>query len=178
MGNHIIRLKGGWGGWGGALFIKIKQHGLRCLSPHHQHICRCDRFHCGYAFPYYNELFKKFILNQSSELLGPVGISTRGFTYNCTDFLIVFFFFISIISIPIEQMKQSDLLCEEECSDDKVFIQMCIREKESLISGWQAYELIEFTSNLSFSGLLYKDRIIKRCQRQIGLLHKQQSRIY
>lgn len=42
---------------GGALFIKLKQHGLHCLSLHHQHICRYCRFHCDYAFTYSNELF-------------------------------------------------------------------------------------------------------------------------
>lgn len=62
-GNHIIRLRGG----GGALFIKIKQHGLHCLSLHHQHICRYDRFHCGYAFTYSNELLKNsFQISQVS----------------------------------------------------------------------------------------------------------------
>lgn len=42
----------------GALFIKIKQHGLHCLPLRHQHIFRHDRFHCGYAFTYSNELFE------------------------------------------------------------------------------------------------------------------------
>lgn len=41
----------------GALFIKIRQHRLHCLPLRHQHIFRHDRFHCGYAFTYSNELF-------------------------------------------------------------------------------------------------------------------------
>lgn len=41
----------------GALFIKIRQHWLHCLPLRHQHIFQHDRFHCGYAFTYSNELF-------------------------------------------------------------------------------------------------------------------------
>lgn len=38
--------------------LKKKQHGLHCLSLHHQHICRSGKFHRGYAFTYSNELLQ------------------------------------------------------------------------------------------------------------------------